>query len=102
MQRPYAVDQFKYAVYKLLSFSIAQAPQGHSATKMIVAIGITAWTMQRTLAGKFDGKRGSFSFKNFAPRTYHFQGSHILYILPGRRRIRPLRGPASAHLAGPC
>ena len=66
MQRPHAVDQFQHAVNERLSLSIAQAAQGGAAAQMRVVVRITSRTLQRTLTGNFDGKRGAVAEKNAA------------------------------------
>ena len=70
------VDQFQHTVDELLALSIAQAAQGRAATQMSVVVGITSWTLQRTLTGNLDRERGALSFENLAPCTNHFGSFH--------------------------
>jgi hypothetical protein len=44
---------FKNAVDELLPLEIAKLTQHHAAAKVILTIGVTAWTPQRTLTRDF-------------------------------------------------
>jgi hypothetical protein len=61
MQRPEAIHYFKDTVDEGLTLSIRQAAQRGAAAQMSVVVGITPWTLQRTFAGYFDGKRGALT-----------------------------------------
>src|SRR5437016_11594553 len=54
VQRPLSIDQGEHAVNQLLAFEVADFAECDVAAEMIVAVGVTARTPQRTFTRDFN------------------------------------------------
>ena len=62
------VDQAENAVDERLPLVVADFAQRDVAAKMLVAVGVAAGTLQRTLPCDFDRERRTVAAENPAPR----------------------------------
>src|ERR1700674_5435961 len=68
MKRTVLADQFENAVDQFLSFEVADVAQRSFAAEMVVAVGITARTLERTFAGDLDRQSRRVAHQDPAPR----------------------------------
>src|SRR5882724_2016847 len=61
-------DEVEDPIDKSLAAKIAQPAESFLAAKVRVAVGITTWATERTLARDLDGEHRRFAGKNFPPR----------------------------------
>ena len=68
MKRPVPIDEREDAVDELLALEVADLPQRQLPAEVVLAVGIAARTLQRTLARDLDGKRRRVSRQHATPR----------------------------------